>query len=134
VYPPLTLSPLEDTFIHQKKPLEQPHSCSDCASCAKFQDVIAILQDPVFKVRKEVDDLQFRLEIMDKKETQIMQLVSSLQGTRHSPDQASSAPTALAVVLASDLQTPTVDNSAVVLDLALQMPTSENVAHNKSFA
>jgi hypothetical protein len=27
-----------------------------------------------------------------------------------------------------------VDNSAVVLDLALQMPTSENVAHNKSFA
>jgi hypothetical protein len=81
VHPPPTQYPQEDTSIHRGKPLYQPHSYLDCASCAKFQDDLAILQDLVFEVRKKVDKLWFHLEIIDKKGTQILQILSSLEGT-----------------------------------------------------
>jgi hypothetical protein len=51
---------------------EQPHYCSDCATCKKVQDDLAILQGLVFKVRQEVEDLHFQLEVFDGKRTQIL--------------------------------------------------------------
>jgi hypothetical protein len=88
----------------------------------------------MFKVRKDVDDLQFCLEILDKKWTQILQMLSSLQGPRHSPNQASRAPANSELVLGLVLQTPAGDNSAEVLASALQAPAIDNDARNKLFA
>ena len=69
----------------------------------------------MFDVHEEVDDIQLRLEILDKKGTQIPQMLSFLQGTWCSLDQAPSEPAASTVVLVSSLQMPTTDNSSVIL-------------------
>jgi hypothetical protein len=69
----------------------------------------------VFDVHEEVDDIQLRLEILDKNGTQILQMLSFLQGTGCSLDQAPSAPAASTVDLVTSLQMPTTDNSSVIL-------------------
>jgi hypothetical protein len=130
VHPPPTQSPQDGTSIHQEKPRDQSHSCSYCASCVKFQDDLANLQDLVFEVCGEVDNLRFHLEILDKKGMQIMQMLSSLQGTQPSRVQTPSFPVTSMVVLVMALQTPTVDNSVVVLDSTLQAPTKNNSMAN----
>jgi hypothetical protein len=134
VHPPLVQSPQEDTSVHREKPPDQPHSCSDCASCAKFQDDLAILQDLVFEVRKEVDDLWFRLEILDKKGRKFCKcypLCKALDTpqNRHPVHQR---PQRWSWFLA--LQMPAVDNSAMVSASTLQAPTMDNVARNKPTA
>jgi len=86
----------------------------------------------VFEVCGEVDDLQFHLKILDKKGMQLMQMLSSLQGTQPSRVQTLSLPTTSMVVLVMALQTPAVDNLVVVLDLTLEAPTKNNsVANNE---
>jgi hypothetical protein len=66
-----------------EKHQEKPHSCSNYTTCTKVQDNLAILQGLVFEVHKEVDDLHFRLEVLDIKGTQILQMLSSLHGSCH---------------------------------------------------
>jgi len=81
-------------------PPGQPHSCSDCASCTKFQDGLVIFQDLVFVICKDVDDICFRMELLDKRGKKILQMLSTMQGPRHSLDHTSSAPaTSVALVL-----------------------------------
>jgi hypothetical protein len=62
-----------------------PHSCADsCAnSASKLQEGLAILQGLVFELRRDLDDLRFRMEILDGKETQFLQMLSALQGVFH---------------------------------------------------
>jgi hypothetical protein len=78
-----------------------------------------------------VDDLRFHMEILDKKGTQTLQMTYSLQGPRHSLDEASNAPMTSAVVLALVLQIPAVDNLVELLASAIQVPTMDNLASNK---
>jgi hypothetical protein len=134
VHSPPVQSPQEDTSVHREKPPDQPHSCSDCTTCAKFQDALAIMQDLVFKVLKEVDNLQFHMEILDKG-MQIMQLLSSLHGCRHSmSEQAPSASTASMAILVLALQISIVDNVTTFSASTLQALTLDNVACNTSTA
>jgi hypothetical protein len=77
-----------------------------------------------------MDNLRFHLEILDKKGMQIMQMLSSLQGTQPSRVQTPSFLVTSMVVLVMALQTPTTDNSVVVLDSTLQAPTKNNSMAN----
>jgi hypothetical protein len=89
---------------HLEEPLGQLHSCSDCASCSRIRDSVAILHDLVFVVRKDVDDLRFRLEHMDKRGEKIESLLSTLLSSLHSPELATSAPTTSEVIFAPTIQ------------------------------
>jgi hypothetical protein len=42
-----------------------------------------MLQGLVFELRRDMDDLRFRMEILDRKATQFLQLLSALQGVCH---------------------------------------------------
>jgi len=80
------------------------HSYSDYATCEKFQNDLAIRQDLVFKVCKEVDSLHFPLEVLDNKGSQIFQLLSSLHGSHHPTEHAPTAPVDSEAILVMDLQ------------------------------
>jgi len=62
---PLVQSPHEGFFVYHEKNQENLHSSSNCATCAKVQDDLAILQGLVFEVHKEVDDLHSQLEVLE---------------------------------------------------------------------
>jgi hypothetical protein len=71
---------------------EKPHSCSDCSSWTKVQEGLAIFQGLVFELQKDLDDLRFRLEVLDGKGTQFLQILSSLHGSCHPSDVEPNAP------------------------------------------
>jgi hypothetical protein len=48
-----------------------------------LQDSLTILQGLVFKLRQGLDDLQFRLEILDGKTSTLLQILSTFQGAFH---------------------------------------------------
>jgi hypothetical protein len=57
---------MEETSTHLEEPPTQQHSCSDYASWEIFRDAMAIFHDLVFSVCKDVDELIFQLELLDK--------------------------------------------------------------------
>jgi hypothetical protein len=57
-----------------------------------LQDSLAILHGLVFELRQGLDDLQFRLEILDGKTSALLQILSTFQGAFHfTPDAAGAA-------------------------------------------
>jgi hypothetical protein len=71
---------------------------------------MAILHDLVFAVCKDVDDLRFWFELLDKRGEKIIHMLSTLLDPRHSPEQASSAPTASTTFMALSIQATTTKN------------------------
>jgi hypothetical protein len=80
-----------------------------CASFPRLRDSVSILQDLVFAVRKDVDDLLFRLEHLDQRTKKIEYLLATLLRSLHSPELGTNAPTSSGAFLALDIQ---VDNRA----------------------
>jgi hypothetical protein len=120
-HPPLTPSPppsappsppympsLEE-FNAQSKELQlevppgQNLRHSNCTSCPGLRDSISILQYLVFAVRKDIDDLHFRLEQLDQRTEQIDSLLVTLLRSLHSPELGINSPTSSGTFLSPDI-------------------------------
>jgi hypothetical protein len=66
----------------------RPHSFSDSIPDSQLQDILAILYGLVFELRQGLDDLQFRLELLDGKTSSLLQILSTFQGAFHSTPDA----------------------------------------------
>jgi len=102
--PPSFLDPLEETLAHLEEPPGQLHSILDCDSCSRIRDSVAILHDLVFVVKKDVDDLHFRLEHMDKQRDKIESLLTTLLNSLHSPKLATRALTTSKEIFSPTIQ------------------------------
>ena len=104
-FPPyVPLPSLEEFPTQLEEPQSQTHLCSDCASCSRFCDSMSILQDLVFAVRKDVDNLRFRPKHLDKRAKQIESMLATLLSSLHSPKLSTGAPTTSGVFLAPAIQ------------------------------
>jgi hypothetical protein len=105
--PSIPLPPLAEPPASLEEPPGQLHTCTDCASCSRIHDSVAILHDLVFVVRKDVDDLRFRLENMDRRGERIESLLTTLLISLHSLELATHAPTTSVAILAPGIQVAT---------------------------
>jgi hypothetical protein len=88
-----------------------------------YKTTLQFCKDLVFEVRKEVDDLRFRLEVLDRKGTQILQMLSSLHGSCHPSEATPNAPGDSETILVPALHRSPVDDAAPDLAPTLQAPT-----------
>jgi hypothetical protein len=65
-----------------------------------LQTGLALLQGLVFDLRRDLDDLRFRLEILDDKASQFLHFLSAMQGALHPPAEEAQATGAVTPVLA----------------------------------
>jgi hypothetical protein len=104
--PPFVLFPPSDDFpsrVEFPSQLEDPLShtipCSDCAYCTRFRESMSILQNLVFAVKKDVDDLLFQLEHLDQHAEKIESLLATLLHSLHSPGMVTDTPATSEAIL-----------------------------------
>jgi hypothetical protein len=89
--------------------LEVPHvdepPSSECASCVGIRGAVVILQDLVFAVRQDVEDLRFWMEHLDQRAEKIESLLGTLLRSLHTPGHATDAPATSEPILAPATQT-----------------------------
>jgi hypothetical protein len=91
--PPSRLRPCYSVLILRMMALKQAKvhfnglTPADSSADPEFelQTGLALLQGLVFDLRRDLDDLRFRLEILDGKASQFLQFLSALQGAHHPP-------------------------------------------------
>jgi hypothetical protein len=69
------------------------------------RDSVSILQDLVFVVRQDVDDLYFQLEHLDQHVEQIESLLATLLHSLHAPGMATDTLDTLEMILVPSIQT-----------------------------
>jgi hypothetical protein len=69
----------------------RPHSFTDSIPDSQLQDSLAILYGLVFELRQGLEDLHFRLQLLDGKTSALLQILSTFQGTFHSTSEAAGA-------------------------------------------
>jgi hypothetical protein len=83
--PPLEAPPFLRNAQHRT------HSSTDFIPDSQLQDSLAILYGLVFELRQGLEDLHFRLQLLDGKTSTLLQILSTFQEAFHSTPEAAAA-------------------------------------------